>query len=93
MPYSYNVSCHVTPVVTIDGTPDISLNIVSDTSVNLIVTSMVEQTNAVTTTTVCRDTTTVNYTHTPTFTVRVNGTQPATVQGSTDSGSKTISGL
>ena len=93
MPYTYDVSCHATPVVTIIGKPDITLTVHADASANLDVMNTVEQTNETTTTTVCRDTTTVNYTHTPTFTVRLNGTQPVTVQGSTDSGSKTISSL
>ena len=86
----YDVSCHVHPVITLIGEPDVSLNIVASASVNLQVSQAVEQTNAMTVQHTCRDTTTVAYTHVPRFTLRLNGGQDKTVQGTLSSGSKTV---
>ena len=90
MPYTYDVSCHVTPVIDICGTPDISLNIILHPTTTIDVSTTINQTNAMTVTKACHGATTVAYTHTPQFTFTIGGSQSKTTQGSTTSGSKTI---
>ena len=86
----YDVSCHVYPVITLIGEPDISLNITVDPLVSLTTTTTIEQTNAMTAQHTCRDTTTVAYTHVPRITVQLNGSQDKIIEGAISSGSKTV---